>query len=341
MNLATKSLTTSSFNFKIITVEGYLQIQLFGKLRQDYTKKFEMSLLYLINKGIDRIIIDLSSVTVVDRSNILFLLEASDSMFKSDRKLVVIYPCNESVVEALDKLRFSKKIPCFNNFHTAISHFDQKKSDTTQNAVPLMYIGMNVTIKTDQDTSYLATITKKYNSTIWLTWPKNKDMNLIFVADKIQLFFSKSCGIYQFESQVIKKMLNPSPALVIMKPAKIHQTEVRHFYRYNTKIPIQYKKFYDEKISNDKILSGVCSNLSAGGVQIESSTRYEKFDYIMIYLQLPGFPLNSMIGKIVRVMPKDTGGFRLGVKFTSIFEIVRLRIENYILEKMNFKEICK
>ncbi|MCK5685076.1 PilZ domain-containing protein [bacterium] len=339
MNTNAAPVVADLLDFKIVSVEGCLQIILSGKMLHDYNKKFKMSLLYVVNKGIDRIIIDLSNIVTADHSSTVFIAKTSDILLKSDRKLAVVLPANASVAELIKKLKLSDNVSCFDSLNAAISYFDQKSIKMIEDVVTAMYKNMNVIIKIGEENSYSAVVINKYESTMWLSWPKNKEMNLIPIGDIIQILFLKSDGIFQFDTEVYKKVLNPTPAIVILKPAKVFQAEIRHFYRYDTRMVMQFKKFYDKKAPDDKMLVGVCTNLSAGGVQIESANILEKYDYILIYLQLPGFILNNMIGKVVRVIPLDNGKFSYGIKFTSIFEIDRLKIENYILEKMNLKGV--
>lgn len=339
MNSNATTVAATPLDFKILSVEGSLQFSVSGKLLHDYSKKFMMSLMYIVNKGIDRIVVDLSTVTAIDHSNVTFIGKTADSLAKSDRKMAVIYPKDANVRVSVSKLKMEEFVSCFDNLHAAISFFDQKHIRAINDVVSSMYKGMNVILRTTPDTVFSSVVLNNFETTMWLSWPKNKDMNLIPVEEVLQVMFLKCDGIFQFDAAVHKKVLDPTPVLVIMKPQEVVQAEIRTFYRYDTRLVMQFKKFYDNKPPDDKMLVGVCTNLSAGGIQFESSTHLEQYDFVLLYLQLPGFSLNNMIGKIVRVIPLDSGKFSYGIKFTSIFEIDRLKIENYILEKMNLKGV--
>jgi len=332
----------NELTFKVSNIDNIIVIDLEGVLNTYTVKKFEMAVNLLIQQGFEKLLLSFQNLKEIDTTGCEFLLELSERLKEKQGLLRICGVTYATVKKYLAIKALPKFIGIFNDVKDALANFNEEARLSAQQMISNFYKGqfleLNVPGPNNELIVEFTKIKDIYDTTFLLEWPRNAEGNLVSIYEKslIVVKFCQILGVFQFQSEVAKKILNPFPALLIRKPSKIQQVQKRKFARAATKMVVNYQKLNPKSIPFGEIKRAVCVDISGGGMLIYAEEELARHTPILLSFRLQNFKVNNVIGKVVRVVENQRAGRRLweyGIQYTAIFERDRNAIIEYVVKE--------
>ncbi|MGC8767786.1 flagellar brake protein [Calditerrivibrio sp.] len=155
---------------------------------------------------------------------------------------------------------------------------------------------------------------------------------------EVDISFISNEGRFSFSSVVEGRVAEGIILLQIKKPEYIYRSELRKYFRVETRIKTKINKIFFDKQNGD-ILARLYSydvmikDISGGGVRIVSEIQFEEGD-IFIFDLTEIFPgVNEIFGSIVKEYSRLEKKFEYGVEFIMIKERDRDQIIKYVFKR--------
>ncbi len=148
---------------------------------------------------------------------------------------------------------------------------------------------------------------------------------------RINLFFYRKEGVYQFEAQVVEKIDADIITFVLKPVGNIIKIQRRNYYRLPVAIPVTLRKQSNEEGIKYECVS---KDLSGGGVKLICKYEIDMSEKVVVDIQIEENQLITLEGEIVRVInDSKNNNYELGVEFKSTNESGIDRIFAFIFEK--------
>ena len=149
-------------------------------------------------------------------------------------------------------------------------------------------------------------------------------------SQKINLFFYRKEGVYQFEAQVVGKIDTNIITFALKPTGNIVKIQRRNYYRLPVAVPVILRKQSNsEGIQYERI----SKDLSGGGVKLICKYEIDMSEKVVVDIQIEENQVVTLYGDIVRVInDSENNTYELGVEFKSTNEPGVDRIFAFIFE---------
>lgn len=154
---------------------------------------------------------------------------------------------------------------------------------------------------------------------------------------KLEVSFITRMGRFVFESEVIERIKENIPLLVIVYPEFLKRQELRRFYRVETRLKVKFKTIeYIEKDGFPELIKkeyyGIIKDISGGGVRLSCNIILEKGQAIELDMSHELDTKFEIIGRVVHIYNSDEKP-EYGLDFVTIKENDRDKIIKYVFKR--------
>jgi c-di-GMP-binding flagellar brake protein YcgR len=157
-------------------------------------------------------------------------------------------------------------------------------------------------------------------------------------TEKILAFLRQGDAAYSVTAKV--REFAQSDEISFFHSARLSRNQNRQYMRLDVNLTLKYRfverpGMYGERIPSD-LFTAHTADISGGGVCLVADEPLAAGDIIMLAIYIPGFTLNGIKSKVLKVIPMDSKGwgklYRHLVQFVSIEPRQRERIVKYVFE---------
>ncbi|MCX8083747.1 MAG: flagellar brake protein [Calditerrivibrio sp.] len=154
----------------------------------------------------------------------------------------------------------------------------------------------------------------------------------------VDVSFISSGGRFSFESVVEGRLSEGIILLQLKKPEYIYRSELRRYFRVETRIKTKATKLFYDKSNGDVVARMnsydiIIKDISGGGVRIASEVEFAEGEILLFDLStlFPG--INEIFGSIVHLYSRVDKKYEYGVEFIMIKERDRDMIIKYVFKR--------
>jgi len=154
----------------------------------------------------------------------------------------------------------------------------------------------------------------------------------------VEISFISNEGRFSFNSVVDGRVVDGIPMLQLKRPEYIYRSELRKYFRVDTRIKTKVTKLFFDK-QNGNIIAKfdtyevVIKDISGGGVRIVSDVEFSEGDILLFNLSDLFAGMSEIFGSVVKEYSKVDKKFEYGVEFIMIKERDRDQIIKYVFKR--------
>lgn len=155
---------------------------------------------------------------------------------------------------------------------------------------------------------------------------------------EVEVSFITNEGRFSFSSVVEGRVSEGIVLLQLKRPEYIYRSELRKYFRVETRLKTKVTKLYFDKQNGD-ILAKMNSydvlikDISGGGVRIVSEVEFQEGDVLLFDLSDIFTGINEIFGNIIKLYSKIDRKYEYGVEFILIKERDRDQIIKYVFKR--------
>lgn len=159
------------------------------------------------------------------------------------------------------------------------------------------------------------------------------------VGDRIKITFTHDHGLYVFEGETVKEIVEGDLLLYRIRViSEIQRIQRREYFRVTTNVPIVYQYVSH---SGEVYGQGITKDLSGGGVKFVCSEKLHVGDIINIYINFEEeIEINTM-GKVIRCDKTEAEKYEVSLNFINLDFAQRESLIKYIfkIQRENLRKI--
>lgn len=149
---------------------------------------------------------------------------------------------------------------------------------------------------------------------------------------ELKVYFTGDDAAFGFSSQVIERLKEPIPLLVILAPEEIVRIQRRDFFRLEVRKNVWYYRINKEGEPIEDLKKTVSSNLSGGGIRIVLDGQELNYGtMIQLFIDLPEIKDIPITGRVVQQYDLPDGK-AAGIEFVNISSRTRDQIIGWLFE---------
>lgn len=162
---------------------------------------------------------------------------------------------------------------------------------------------------------------------------KKSELVMFLNGSKIRItYMIESQGMHYFDAEVVEKVKDIPPLMIVRKTSDICKNQRRSFYRIDAMTDVEIRKIDDIIVEKTSSL-----DLSAGGMRVFTNQRFKLGDFVEVSFKLNGFQI-EIESKVVKIWEEFSDGeSSVSLEFLNITENERDAIVKFIFEKQREK----
>lgn len=153
---------------------------------------------------------------------------------------------------------------------------------------------------------------------------------------RVRITFVGERALYSFNTIIVSRFNDPISGFTLKVPNKLRRIQRREFVRLEVKIQNRYRVVNEVNLLEEDSRpynQGYIFDISGGGVRFYSDEEIEVDSYLEMLLDIEPINTENLVGKVVRCIEREEGGYEIGVAFLELTPSTQDQIISWIFDK--------
>jgi len=344
---------TPSIRFSAVVEDDVIILRLSGDLVAETLTKCDAAISLVISQGHHKMLLSLGKLRDIDGKGVLFIRGMTHFKRDFSVRVKVASPIDSQAYAALLTYHVDQTVSLYESEEEALHSFSRE--DLKEIAPQYDSLSQGLKFREGQvmeltidhgswQSVHFCVLKEVLPRKLGLAWSWGEEqsgLSMVVQGWNVIVNFLTAQGIYTFTSTTTQMTVDPDSNVYIAKPHEVLHRRRRSYPRVGTDIRVGYRLFYEAGKLDPMERIGDCVDLSGSGMLLLQERAVEKDDMLLLRFQVRDQELNEIVGRVVRVKEiiKDSVTlYRVGIKYTAIFDMDRNRITRYVLERVFAEE---